>query len=171
MRWLQFRLRTLIWLTTLACCALAWWALVARQHATEGAALARIGPMRVSRLTPDRSLVLIAGRPASLNRAVVAWQGPEWLREPLERWRCPCLYRVERIQLYGAFNDQVIDELEALRWLRRIELRQTGVSQQGLRRLREAFPRAYIVYSPLDVDDGASRWFVPPLRPLPYVLP
>jgi len=77
------------------------------------------------------------------------WHGPTWLEPPLEYFDSPILYRTDELFIYSStFGDEALEMLAGLRYLQKIELSGTAVTESGARRLREMFPQATVVYEP-----------------------
>jgi hypothetical protein len=81
--------------------------------------------------------------------AEMKWRGPGWLRQPLEFFNAPILYRIITLDLADTqVGDSIIEPLAKLTCLTQINVSRTQITDEGIQRINEMFPRAQVVYEP-----------------------
>jgi hypothetical protein len=124
---------------------LGWYAGNARQVAAEMRAIGELNQHSPIATIALRDNDRIPSIPPPGNHIFRRCQGPKWLHAPLE-WCCSgLLYRAEQVGLQTTdFDDRIVEPLTRLKYLWEINLSRTSVTQDGVDRLRRAFPQAKV---------------------------
>jgi hypothetical protein len=128
---------------------LGWYTVNARQYAAEMEAVQNLNVGKFGYVAALREGQLLGCGTGVCGVARLRWQGPEWLRKPLESCGLPILYRVEDLGVAGdGFSDAMIPQLAVFRSLERIELNDSKITWEGRQRVAAMFPMADIRWQP-----------------------
>ena len=163
-RWWQFRLRALLLLPVASGLLLLWIPIGVSEYYSEQRALQELsdaghsGPFWIRR-NPGQFLWTVGAMSFS-GSATIEWCDPQWLKNPCDRLGLPVYYRVVNLSLSGAdYSDECVAHIIEFQDAQQIDLRYTGMSDEGIERLRRFMPATTVIaekYKPIADGDQSD---------------